>query len=295
MMKHIFYLLSISTLFFSCDEVVEVDYSSSSQACLNCILNPDSLINLSLYYSQALDKNSDFIAIENAEITLFENEEEKAKFTHIEGGTYRLNIYPKENKTYRISAVINSSLQLTAETTVPARPSIDTIAVEKVKNTNWRDTDSTTQYYNLTVKYQIVDTNGENSYWNYELLWNYSAQKYIFNSAPSYFSLYADNFNREVDSEKALGFYYHFYVRQTDTSADGGALKFDKNLTSRNKDYFFSADEHYDRYLKSSIQSWIVEEWDELPLSEPVKIYSNVENGTGIFGSAAFTSFNFNK
>lgn len=292
-MTRIFLLLSSFLFLVSCEQVVDIGYNPEQKACLNGVLNPDSIIHLSLYYTQAIDNNNAYEAIDNADISLFENGVELAKPTHLDMGEYELAVYPKINAHYRILVNIGADLQLSAETTVPPRPVIDTMVVERTKNPNWRDVDSTTHYYYLTVDYQINDSAGESFYWNYELFWYWWGKRYNFPESISYFTPQADNFNREIDSEQQLGYYYHFYVRQTDSGADGTSWKFRKEMTTNDKDCFFCADEHYDRYLKSSVQSWIVEEWQELPFSDPVVIYSNVENGAGIFGSASFTYINY--
>lgn len=277
----------------SCEKVVDIGYNPERKACLNCVLNPDSTIHLSLYYTQAIDNNAAYEAIDNADISLFENGVELAKPTHLDKGEYELNVYPKINTSYRVLVNIGDGLQLSAETTVPPRPVIDTMTVIKEKNANWVDHDDDSRYYYLSVDYQIRDPYDFNYYWNYQLSWYRHEKKYYFLQSISYFTPQADSFNREIDSEYLLGYYYHFYMRQTDTGADGGSWQFRKNITTRDKDCFFCADEHYDRYMKSSVRSWIVEVWEELPFSDPVVIYSNVKNGTGIFGSASFTYIDY--
>ncbi|WP_423128668.1 DUF4249 family protein [Gaoshiqia sp. Z1-71] len=214
------------------------------------------------------------------------------KAIHLDKGEYELSAYPKINASYQVLVTIGADLQLSAETTVPPRPVIDTTVVSKTKNPGW-DYAEYAQYYYLSVDYKISDPVGSNYYWNYSLYWYWEKEKYNFPESISYFTPQADNFNREIDSEYLLGYYYHFYVRQTDSGVDGTSWQFRKSLTTRDKDCFFCADEHYDRYLKSSVQSWIIEEWQELPFSDPVVIYSNVKNGAGIFGSASFTYINY--
>ena len=48
------------------------------------------------------------------------------------------------------------------------------------------------------------------------------------------------------------------------------------------------ADENYDKYLKSTIKQ-MMNDGGSLLFNEPIQIYSNIENGLGIFGSAAIT------
>ena len=58
-MKHSLLFFSCLAL-FSCEQVVDFDYQAERKICLNCILNPDSTIHLSLYYTRTLDETGDF-------------------------------------------------------------------------------------------------------------------------------------------------------------------------------------------------------------------------------------------
>jgi hypothetical protein len=278
----------------ACEETVHLDYQPEQKVCLNCVLNPDSLLRLSLHYTRSLDDNDDFIPIDNAQILFYEDGKEWNTVSSLGKGIYGIDQYPQTGKTYRVKVNIDGHLPLSAETTVQERPDIDTTIVSKTRNKTWNEYDPNTQFYYLSVDYQINDKPGKDFYWNYALGWYTPWETYHFASQVTYFSPYADNFNREIDAEEKIGFYYHFYVRQTDDGADGQTLKFNKQTTSwKHIDCFFNADEHYDRYMKTSVQSWLIEEWEDLPFKEPVQIYSNIENGTGIFGSASFTCINY--
>ena len=273
-------ILSCSVL-FSSEQVVDFDYQPEQKISLVCVLNPDSLVQLSLYYTRALDDNTAFVPVEDARVVFYEDGQEWGTATYEQNGTYRLDNSPAIGKTYRLIADIADHLPLSAITIVPERPDVDTTIVSKTPYRFWNDHDPNTQFYFLEVEYRIDDQPGKNYYWN------------GFFHQISCMSPYADNFNREIDTEAQFGFYYHFYVRQTDDGVDGETMKFKKRLNTRMIDVFFNTDEHYDKYMKSSIQSWLIEEWEDLPFKEPVQIYSNIENGTGIFGSASFTYLSF--
>ncbi|WP_423129065.1 DUF4249 domain-containing protein [Gaoshiqia sp. Z1-71] len=292
-MNRFFFLLVIIVAFFSCEEVVELDYRQEQKICLNGVLNPDSLVRLSLHYTRPLDANDDFIPIDDAQILLYEDGQEWNTVSSLGNGTYGIDQYPQIGKTYRVKVNIGGNLPLSAETIVPERPDIDFTIKSKEKYAGWSEYSEVTQFYVLEVDYRINDRTGKDYYWNYHLGWYVPGEKYNFSASLAYFSPYADNFNREIDAETKLGFYYHFYMRQTDDGLDGHVLEFNKQMSTRSVDVFFNADEHYDRYIKSSVQSWLIEEWEVLPFKEPVQIYSNIENGTGIFGSASFTYISY--
>lgn len=287
------YLLLISCLILlSCEQVVDFDYQAEQKISLNCILNPDSTVRLDLYYTRTLDETGEFEPVSRATIEFFENGEPWGTANHISKGNYSLDKKPLPGKTYAVKCSTPGNLPLTAETTVQEKPDITYVVQSKERYKGW-DFSESSRFYNLVVDYQLKDQHEKDFYWNYQLFWYAAKKKYNFSSALSYLSTYIDDFNREVEPEVKYGFYYHFYARLTDAGVDGNVLEFSKDMTTRDIDVFFNADEHYDKYMKSSIQSWLIEEWQDLPFKEPVQIYSNIENGTGIFGSASFTYLSF--
>ncbi len=290
-MKHYLILFCCLAL-FSCEKVVEFDYQTEQKICLNCILNPDSTVNLSLHYTRTLDETGEFEPVKDALIEFFEDGELWGTAINGTGGSYSLEKKPLIGKTYSLKVNLHESPALTAETTVQEKPGITYLVQSREKYFRWRDVDKSTHFYNLVVDYQLNDQAGKDYYWNYFLGWNSFKKKYTYGSWQAYISPYIDDFNRVIEPDSKYGFYYEYYVRLTDTGVDGGQLSFRKDMTTRRIDVFFNADEHYDKYMKSSIQQKMIDDQD-LPFKEPVQIYSNIENGTGIFGSASFTYLSF--
>lgn len=236
-----------------------------------------------LSYTRSIDSNTSFETIDSAQVIICEDKKEWGILNTTGEGVYGLNKRSEIGKIYSVEATIKNELPLYAETTIPDRPMIDTLTVSRYEDSS----------FDLQIDYAIQDKVGADFYWNYELLF-YSGDMLEFKETIAHVSPYVDSFNRKMDNFEPLGFHYHFYVRQTDEGIDGESLKFTKSLiTSKTIDYFFNADKHYDKYVKSRIQSWTINEWEMLPFSEPVQIYSNVENGVGIFGSASFTCINY--
>ena len=104
---------------------------------------------------------------------------------------------------------------------------------------------------------------------------------------------FADTFNRRYETEEKYGFVHYYQIRLSDERYDGQVLDFIiPDLVPTNQyraKHILNASEHYDKYIKTSILSRLNESSD-LPFSEPVQIYSNIENGFGIFGACAIST-----
>ncbi|WP_430973455.1 DUF4249 family protein [Sunxiuqinia rutila] len=291
-MKTCFTILSCCSVFLSCEQVVDFDYQTEQKICLNCVLNPDSTVSLDLYYTRTLDETGEFEPVSEATIEFFEDGEPWGTANHVSKGNYILDKKPLPGKTYAVKCNTPGNLPLTGRTTVQEKPNVSYVVQSKERYEGWREMDKSTQFYKLMVDYQLNDQTGNDYYWNYILFWYDAWEKYNFSSSLVYISPYIDDFNRVIEADSKYGFYYEYYARLTDTGIDGGVLEFSKDMSTKIIDVFFNADEHYDKYMKSSVQQKMIDD-ESLSFKEPVQIYSNIENGTGIFGSASFTYLSF--
>ena len=283
MNKTLFQII-IFLIFCSCVQDVTLEYDNEPKLCFNCVLNPDSIITASLTLSHALNNAGKFDVVNNAVITLYEENLVKGMLKQNSEGKYFLNQKPVSGKTYHIIAESAGFKSLKASTTVPEKPAIQYT----------RDTTSIIDKPNVPIfdlKIQLFDKQGNNFYWLYNT-YIVGGIKYGGNckeiNAP-----YVDNFNRYIDSDSQYGFYHFLQIRMTDEGYDGQVLEFTIPDNIVYLDYkaqhFLSADEHYDKYIKTTLIKRMSEN-DDLPFYEPVQIYTNIENGYGIFGSCAITT-----
>lgn len=286
--KGILYILGFGILFSSCEQDVILDFNKESQLCLNCILNPDSLVSASLTLSHSLDNSGSFEAVDNGTLTLYEGDELFGTLEAKGNGHYILSKKPVVGKTYKIVAVAKDYTTISGTTTIPGFP-----VVEYSKTiTGHTSYDSTLAVYDLNVR--IKDKPGKDSYWVYEN-WVVNEKRYGGVSheinAP-----FLDDFNKTIDTEARYGFTLFLGVRLSDEGYDGQSMDFIvPGFAEVTKDtyteavHILSADEHYNKYLKTTIINRI-KETSDLPFFEPVQMYSNIKNGYGIFGSCAITS-----
>jgi hypothetical protein len=287
-MKNNIILLFFLALFLvnSCEQDVTLEFNNEPKLCLNCILNPDSLITASLTLSHSLDNSGKFEAVNNAVITLYEEDNIKGTLKLKSDGKYILNQKPIAGKMYYIEAKVTGYQSIKAKTIVPEKPIIiytkDTVRIIESVNR---------PIMNISVA--IMDKVGNNFYWLYGTC-IFKGRK-DGGSCNAINSPYVDTFNRLIDSDSKYGFNHFLQIRMTDDGFNGEELRFIiPDMAGSGNDlqsfmHFLSADEHYDKHIKTTLIKRMSEN-DDLPFYEPVQIYSNIENGYGIFGSCAITT-----
>jgi hypothetical protein len=270
-----------ATLLPSCEKNVTFDFDRPAKLCLNCILNPDSTITARLTLSRNIENTTTFQPVDDATIVLHENGTELGTLTSGGEGNYYLDYHPEPENEYEITVIHPDFENLTAETVVPQKPNVDHYpdTLEYIEQGG---------FYWLDVYYEIHDTPGPNNYWPY-LRHTLHGVTYSIGSSSSINSPFADDFSRVIDTGAKYGFEYEYYVRISDIGHDGKILFFTSHGKTGSFFNITASDEHYDKYIKSSVKARMNSE-GELPFKEPVQIYSNIENGYGIFGACAITT-----
>ena len=273
-------IILAAILFHSCEEEVTFDFKHQTKLTLNCILTPDSTVTAHLSLSRNIENNTSFQPVDDATIVLYENGIELSTLTPEGEGNYFLDYYPEPLSEYEITVMHPDFETLNASTVVPQKPNVkhqpDTIEYTEQG-----------RFYLLDVYYEIHDIPGPNSYWLY---WKHTLHGVTWaGGSASIKAPFIDDFNRRIDTEEEYGFRYNYYVRISDVGYDGKILAFNNPSKTGSFFNFASADEHYDKYIKSSVKARLNSE-DELPFKEPVQIYTNIKNGYGIFGSCAITT-----
>jgi hypothetical protein len=264
---------------------VFLEFNHEPKPCLNCILNPEKTIEATLSLSRNIGDTSSFIPINNAIVELYENDVFLSRLSFSSNGKYALNKKPEVGKQYKILVTIEGFKTLTATTKIPQAPEI---AYEK---TNYRKADYDQPQYDMNV--ELFDQPGKHSYWLY-ITSTVNGLNHGGGCIPVN-APFVDNFNREIDIEAELGFTFFLQMRISDEGFDGEILKFTiqgirvMNEKQHSDQHFLGADEHYDKYIKTTLINRM-KEVSDLPFYEPVQIYSNIENGYGIFGSCAITT-----
>ena len=264
------------TLLNGCRKEVELSFNHQPKLCFNCILNPDSVIKADLSLSQAIGVAENFVPVTGAKIELYENNQFYGVLNDNGYGNYSNNYHPQYGAEYKIRIQKDDYPTSEATTKVPDKTKIEYTTILM---------DTTEQLYKKTVK--IYDPKGKNQYWFYAYS-IYGNQKYSGATSNMYESFF-DDFNKKQETESKYGFIYLYMVRFSDELCDGKVMQVNywpRTLSTMytNFDKYMEVDTHYDKYLKTSVQALMLKN-EQIPMSEPLQIYSNVSNGYGIFGS----------
>ncbi|WP_346862425.1 DUF4249 domain-containing protein [uncultured Draconibacterium sp.] len=279
-LSFIFFLFII--LFASCEKEVTLDFDHESKLTFNCILNPDSIIHASLTQSQEIGGPGDFNAIKDAEIKLSEDDSIIGLLTDTGNGKYSIQYKPKPGKTYKVDIYKKNFPRAKATTTVP-----EGVKIEFIQKTPQPD-----EYKRHLVEVKINDREGKNYYWYYSYTWRINYQDKLTSGYYNIYCPYFDDFNKKIEPEMKYGYYYDYMIRIKDSENDGNILSWNTYaLKNDESDYYrvvLEVDKHYDKYLKTSVQMRMQEN-QTIALNEPVSIYTNIENGYGIFGANLVT------
>lgn len=301
------YVLMLCLLGAACTQEADVPYPTHQPLpVLNGLLHPDSLVVVTLTESKRLGDQANFPAIDEATVELYDKTDNRSLGPAIYAGQgqYRWDYYPLPGHTYQVEATLPDHPLVSAEDQVPDRP--------QIISSSYRDTSSSLK----PVRLSVANPAGDNIFWlsayyvNYRRIENDSLPRFpiLYDSTQtisepmSYFAmqqppLFVDDFNRYyLNYDNTYEFNYYLRMDDELLSAPTFDLEvgfnisrgFDKN-NEESGIYatITQASEHYDKYWKSSVIHYLnTDQGDEPdPLSAPVRIYSNVTNGLGMFGA----------
>ena len=265
---------------YGCTEEVDIDLPESEQKIfVNGYLNPGQDIQLSLFYSKPnpLD-TSDYKPVDNAEVKIFHKDSLFCELSYNDSpGEYSdkppvyvaKNVKPRVGKKYRLHVNVPGHKTISAETIVPGNTKIDTVEHQLISR-------NYSKYIHCNITFQ-----------------DEPEQKNFY-----YFNTITHKENDDFYSDDPLfdGEYYLFeipYLVFNDELINGESytLGIDLFRTRIDSTIFrlFTITEDCFLYLESvnkqkSKDDFPIEDIEiNIPITEPVQIYSNIKNGLGIF------------
>lgn len=280
--------LFFTTIFFSCVSKIIPDFEDfSDNIVVNSLLNPDSLVNVKISESVSSLHKEQLDEVLNASASIMSND--SVVFLHHQGkGIYSALFYPIPGNKYNLSIVIPDRLHIRSQTFVPHQPQIELVP-NKTEN--------------LIEVFITDNVNEKNTFWIGQKVRNKrSGSVYYETYIYSDFFLF-DDFNRTSGGEiiEGISHSYHFYVRLDDYLFNGKKVSFIMPRKWPNDyndiDYeiilfIINADEHLDQYMKSALIQYELGVIGDMPVFHtPIDMYTNIENGKGIFGSCTISQF----
>ncbi len=247
---------------------------------INSFINPDSVLEVFVSKSNAFLAPPSFL-INDATVTIFESGNPVAELFQIRQGTYRATNYkPRIGATYELRVSAEGFIPVKSTTTIPSPIKIDSVVVTENSIDRFKT--------NLTIFFQ--DPPGEDNY--YQLLL-YSIERSAENDTVLSIIGFSssDAVLRKPDDFEEKSHYYDDDAFFDDALFDGEFYDLDISFYnySEPREMFvvlLTTSESYYNFRKSIEQQKVTE---DNPFAEPVQIYTNIENGLGVF--ASYSSF----
>lgn len=308
-MKKYIFLSLILFAAWACTKTIEFDDNGvGNLIVLNSIIYPDSCVSGNISQSTSILKGNRYGGFIDGTVELYENGNKVGQMNPLFGKFRFPEIKPKAGNTYRI-VVTSGGKQAEAETTMPEKAeivSVDTVTVSnewggksmdcklKFRDSNEED------YYRILIadEYLQQSVNLTDS-----IKIRYYMQRYFstaYSDDPVFKSVY-NNFGSDVldmGPDNGYGIFPDDYFQGKEYSvqiqlsafnnagyynpANPSLIYYSKVLYQRKTIQIQKLSKSYYNYLKYlNLYSF----YHGDPFAEPVPVYSNIENGAGIFGS----------
>lgn len=269
-----FCLSFILLLFFSCEKIVEIEIESQkSKLIVNCFFTVEEKFKIRVSKNiNILDTIDDIVS--NAIVHLFDNENLIDTLIYDDSGFYYSNVNAQKNKEYKILVSHNDFSVIKATNIIPSVVKVEKI--ERYDSVGYDQEGSVYSQLNVT----FTDIPKQNNFYEVSLLTfsdSLSTRLRLFSSDPILVE--------EGDIE-----YYAEILPFNDLLFDGQKYTLVLNyypFGAGNDDlilHFRSVSKEYYLYKKRIIKhlhNRYIDIWEGA--GEPIQMYSNIENGYGIF------------
>ena len=299
-MKKLFFLLSVSLIYISCEKVIPFEGDvNTPKLVINSVFESDSTFKVHVSSSRSVIDTSSFENIDDAVVTIKDvNGNVIEVLNHVVNGFYKGQVLPEENTTYILKVNHPNYADITASDSLPSPiiiNSVDTSTILDPINGN-----------RLRISMNFDDP-GNNQ--NYYLLETYSVNEYLIVEN-------LDTIEYELDTTK------QFMVLTDEVFQNGGSPWRDQGLfndllfNGQNKtleieipnENWSGSEDGYDwsyktltlrlylhnitisyYYYRTSLE--LFQNASGNPFAQPVQVYSNIENGFGVFAGSQISFF----
>jgi len=284
-MMKIYKLFFFTFFFISCQREIEINLQNKdSNIVINSLYCYDSLFTIQLTESRSiLDSSNHFIT--DANVELYENDIFIAKLLYYNNGIYKTSDFKaKENRTYKVKVNSENFSNIEVEDYMPKK-----VAFYELNRINNVELDNEQGYYS-NFSFKFSDNYFEKNFYEVMAICYYYDSQYSFVVGKGGICKVSSD-NPIFNNEGYDGRDFKFYVF-SDELFNGDNCKIDfkfktfatiEDTTFTLFVYLNSVSENYYKYKKSLLSHLYSSENLLFYLPDPIQLYTNVENGFGIF------------
>jgi hypothetical protein len=262
-------------LFMACETELDLDLPAHQpRVALNSFFTADSVLSVNLSKSQHISAPDAFINIENAEVLIFEDEQEVGELSHTGQGIYSISTFKSEpGKSYRIKVAADGLPSVEAMDIIPVKkPEIISMTLDTSSFTffeeeykvhfRFKDEAGVANYYNLELLHVETLTNGRTKVNSVR----------IFTDEPDIASLTPSQgrgitfTDKEIEGQNVV---FTVYIPRALIDSGEKIVVILKNISRAYYDY------------ETTLYNQLITNND--PFKESSPVYTNVKDGFGIF------------
>lgn len=290
-----FVFLGILLALLSCEKVIDIDIPEGERKIVvNGLIHPDSLIKVNVSRSLSVLEENQFVFLETADVRIKKDGIELGQLEYLESGFYYLpDHYPIAGSVYELDVGYPGLASVSSQANLP-----DPILFSEI------DTSSTTDewmggVYRLSFSFQDPP---DPNYYAISLtathkVFDYETFTYLdsLTTYPVYFNFIEGSEGpQSAFVEQGASTHYGSKIYFADDLFSDREMSIDIELS---KFSFFDADtveltvslEHVSQdYYYYAVSSGKYDQSTGNPFAEPVSVFSNIENGIGIFSGYSF-------
>lgn len=286
------YLFFVLLFCMSCETTVELNLpDQDAKIVVNATISTDSLFTVHVSKSVGSLENRPKTILYHALVKLYENDvyKEDLKLNTQGFFTSVTGFKPKEGNTYKVEVSLKNYETVTAVCKVPdvTIPTLITYSDSAFSEANGFDNSSKEWYSQIDVT--ISDVAETTNYYAIQLLQEYPVYDTLFNVVGyQTYPLYVrtNDPNAEISGVDCLISDEYFNGSSYKITVNTPSSSFITDSISRYYLYFKSISRETYLYKKTLNKYY---NSNGNPFAEPVRVYSNVENGMGIFGAYSYS------
>lgn len=268
-MKKLLYISIVLGLAACTKQIPFDDPGMEPMLVINSFVEPNDSISLTLSRSASILRPGDVENLDEADVELFENGTSVGQLTPDGNGVFRLDYAPTSGNEYEVRVTEDELGAVVSRTAIPAPVAVSNVTIEETTNV---DDDGIQR-----VSFDLDDPTGDNFYILHLVEITPDGQKWdisFVSIEPFFTGGSQDNYfwNGAAFRDDAFdGQVQRISIDVSNIWPEGGNDYYVQLISASEEHFLYHIS--YEAYMESNGD----------PFSQPVQIYSNVEDGLGIF------------